>query len=568
MATEYKDRPGSGPPSSFAPLAIGAAVLVIAGALITVMVGPLGVVGTPRPRNLSLIYPGATMTYDPNTQVLTGISNLEPAAALGRDLSTLQERYQASIEFVQRPAVSQGFGLERRAQLQPMVSIADPMRPGYNVVRIRQVITDVPGYAEVPIFGGDLAVSIRDSQGAISSVNARASSVAITDLNPEIARDEASRRALAFYRSIAGDPRGRLQVQDAVASAELVYLDPKRFRLGGVPTLAWRTRIGPIETFIGANEGDVIFAYDTRHSVRSRATHDCLNPTCPLIIDENSAPAGVEASALLIHDAAANSHDYFKTRFKRDGYDDSGNGTPGTAPITSHVRVGNLIGAEWNPATLRFEYGAGWTTRDIASHEYVHAVTEFGPGLIYASESGAVSEFFSDFFGVMIERHQTGMVDWRIGESVVGFSPARPVRNMADPHNGAFDPSEDFDLASNWGQPDHYQELVTTSDKICASQFLRDNGCVHSNSGILAKAASLSVDGGTFRGTTVTALGVDKVEHIFFQTWMVGGVTSSSGLKETADAAIAACDKLVGQLGITTSDCTRFTQAFVAVGLR
>ena len=54
--------------------------------------------------------------------------------------------------------------------------------------------------------------------------------------------------------------------------------------------------------------------------------------------------------------------------------------------------------------------------RSIAAHEYTHAVTSFGPKLVYFGESGAVNEFFSDFFAAMIDRPVNGTTDWRIGE--------------------------------------------------------------------------------------------------------------------------------------------------------
>jgi Zn-dependent metalloprotease len=567
MATDPDDRPVPPPLSNpFRALTMIAALGIVTTLFVTcrdTAPSPTASDGAAR------AFPGATLAYYPDSKLVTGMNNLESATTLGRDLDTIQERYQASMEFVQRQVVSEALGLERRAELRPLMDFPDPRRPGYSVVRIRQVITGVPGYAAVPIFGGDIKVSLRTDQGAISSIAARAASATFTDLNPEIDSDQAGRRALQFYRSIVGDPRGRLPVQDSIQSAELVYLDPKRFRLGGDPTLAWRIRVGPIETFVGANAGNLIYAYDTRQSVCNRFTHDCATPNCPVIIQEHVKPAKpVLSSAQQVHDAAFNSHRYFLTRFNRDGYDDVGNGAAGTAPITSHVRVSSLAGAEWDEAQQRFHYGDGWTASDIASHEYVHAVTTFGPGLINASESGSVNEFFSDFFGVMIERFQTGSIDWRLGESAPGFSAARPVRDMANPHNGAFDPSKDFDLASNWGQPDHYTELVTTNDPMCANRFLSDNSCVHFNSGILSKAAVLAVDGGTHRGTTVAAIGADKVEQIMFQAWMGSDIGASSGLKETADAAITACGNLVGRFSITAGDCTNFTQAFVAVGLR
>jgi Zn-dependent metalloprotease len=163
----------------------------------------------------------------------------------------------------------------------------------------------------------------------------------------------------------------------------------------------------------------------------------------------------------------------------------------------------------------------------------------------------------------------TGRPDWRIGEGARGFTAQRPLRNMADPHNGGFDKTKEYKPGSNAGQPQHFNELVTTNDRICSSIFLNDNGCVHFNSGILNKAVVLAIDGGTFQGTAVTPIAREKVEQIMFRTLMLGGVTASSGLKETANGAVVACSQLVGsRFALTAADCTAFAQAFAAVGLR
>ncbi len=338
--------------------------------------------------------------------------------------------------------------------------------------------------------------------------------------------------------------------------------DPKRFGLAGDATLAWRVRQASVQSFVDARDGRIIASYDDRHAVLNRLTHDCGGNECLLVLNENGPvlkpPAKPGADAILAHNAAAAAHGYFRKMFQRDGFDDV-LGTGGKASIESFVQVSDLGNAQWIPDALRFEFGVGWTTLDIAAHEYTHAVTQFGPNLVYLGESGAVNEFFSDFFAAMIERAAgTGTPDWRIGEGVQGFSATRPLRNMADPHNGGFDKTKPFDSSTNAGQPHHFNEIVTTTDTICDSTFLADNGCVHFNSGILAKAAVLAIDGGSFQGTTVVPIPRDKVEQIMFRTLMLGGVTASSNLKDTANGAVAACNQLASGavFGITAKDCT------------
>jgi Zn-dependent metalloprotease len=91
---------------------------------------------------------------------------------------------------------------------------------------------------------------------------------------------------------------------------------------------------------------------------------------------------------------------------------------------------------------------------------------------------------------------------------------------------------------------------------------------VHFNSGILNKAIVLAIDGGTFQGTTVTAIGRPKAEQIIFRTLMLG-VTSTSNLTDMANGAVNSCVQLAqgSQFGITSADCSALSTAFSAVGL-
>ena len=43
------------------------------------------------------------------------------------------------------------------------------------------------------------------------------------------------------------------------------------------------------------------------------------------------------------------------------------------------------------------------TPIEVVAHEITHGVTEHSAGLIYANESGALNESFSDIFGIVID---------------------------------------------------------------------------------------------------------------------------------------------------------------------
>ena len=143
---------------------------------------------------------------------------------------------------------------------------------------------------------------------------------------------------------------------------------------------------------------------------------------------------------------------------------------------------------------------------DIVAHELGHAITYFSSRLIYAGESGALNEAFSDLIGVGTEffmaesgRHRPEQADYVMGEDVL-----RPgdIRSLSNPLSR--------------GDPDHY-----------SLRFLgaSDNGEVHTNSTIATHAYYLAVEGGVNRtsGIDVTGLGPqrrDLVEQIFYRAFI------------------------------------------------
>ena len=115
-----------------------------------------------------------------------------------------------------------------------------------------------------------------------------------------------------------------------------------------------------------------------------------------------------------------------------------------------------------------------------------------------------------------------------------------------------------------------------------------DSGGVHTNSGVVNHAFALMVDGSTYNGVTVPAIGLDKAANLFWRT-QTEYLTSTSDFADLADGLAASCDDLIGQeinkvtLGqsatggsaatpdlappITAADCTAVDKAAQAVEL-
>ena len=196
---------------------------------------------------------------------------------------------------------------------------------------------------------------------------------------------------------MAENPDRRLPKDAAVAETERVVFDPKRFGLPGEAALAWRFRIDTVHVFVDARDAHVILSYDDRQSVLNRITHDCkLTATCPIVLNETTSvvPSPLSKDAKDAHSAFATVHAYFKKTFARDGFDDV-TGTEGSMGDRTFVQVPNFPNAQWLPANDKFEFGAGWTTLDIAAHLNTPMRSRaLGQNRGYFGESGAVNEFF------------------------------------------------------------------------------------------------------------------------------------------------------------------------------
>jgi hypothetical protein len=110
-----------------------------------------------------------------------------------------------------------------------------------------------------------------------------------------------------------------------------------------------------------------------------------------------------------------------------------------------------------------------------------------------------------------------------------------------------------------------------------------DGGGVHTNSGVPNHGFSLLVDGGTYNGHTVNAIGVVKAAHLYWRAQSVYQ-TPTSGFNDHADALQASCQDLIGVpleglsptstpagpsgQAITASDCAAVDEMIAAVELR
>jgi bacillolysin len=260
-------------------------------------------------------------------------------------------------------------------------------------------------------------------------------------------------------------------------------------------------------------------------------------------------------------------YDYFYKRHGRRGLDDA------NKQVDVMVNSGDAgdCNAHWMPSYEVFGFSgpgnqSGGTCEaqvsglDIVAHEYAHAVTEFSWNGVYAGQSGALNEAFSDIMGASVEfffeprGDGRNKADWYLGEDAdTIFNPAgsRVLRSFANP--GMF-------LWSGYPYPDHMSEYWDTGEA--------DNGGVHYNCTIPSHAFYLFVEGGKNRtsGITVQGIGfanIEKAEKIFYRGF-TKYMPQTATFYGAAYYTVIAAQELYGS---NSNEANQLYQAWRAVGV-
>jgi Zn-dependent metalloprotease len=236
---------------------------------------------------------------------------------------------------------------------------------------------------------------------------------------------------------------------------------------------------------------------------------------------------------------------YFRDVHGRQSFDDDGT----IAPAFVHYG-NNYVNAFWNGFAMVIGDGDGVTANslavlDIFAHEYAHAITDYTADLIYAYESGALNESFSDIFGVCAEFYaqedgrasypsaNPGQADWLIGED--SWKATTALRDMRNPANAAT-------VGMSGRQPSLYK----------GSHWYNgagDNGGVHQNSGVQNFFFYLLCEGGSgindvsAYGYNVTGIGVTNAEQVAYRA-LATYCTADTGYYAAKEAWVSAARDL------------------------
>jgi thermolysin len=233
---------------------------------------------------------------------------------------------------------------------------------------------------------------------------------------------------------------------------------------------------------------------------------------------------------------------YYKDRHQRNSIDGVG------GQFSSTVHYGNAYqNAFYSFDTGNMVYGDG-TDRafsagyDVVVHEMSHGVTHKTSDLVYKGQSGALNEAFSDIMAAFAEHLQRPdpVKNWTVGEDL--YNSGKPFRDMADPNK--------------YRSPEAMSQFVNTQ---------QDEGGVHTNSGIINKAAYLITVGGNVAVTKMNVpfgIGWDKSEKLWYRAntkyWM-----QSTNFSQAAQGMMQAAK----DIGLTANETAIVDCAWKAVGV-
>ena len=445
---------------------------------------------------------------------------------------------------------------------------------GRTVVRIQQK------YNNIPVFGYEQKMVV-DSKGVLTSV----SGTVLPELDKQAKLKQEAKVKAPDALKAAQDDLGFVAKYEVEPKTELVIyvLEDEASLAHHVNLNFLNPKPGNWHYFVDAVTGKVIDKYNTISHVSGTSTTNqgigVLGDTKTIKVVQTSsgtyyAQDNTRGSGIYTYDAnngtslpgthaydsdgtwnssrqkaivdahyyAGVTYDYYKNTFNRNSYDGSG------ALIKSSVHYSSSYNnAFWNGYQMVYGDGDGSTfiplcgSLDIVAHELTHAVTGDEAGLVYKNESGAISEAYSDIFGTLVEYYANNNPDWKMGEDV--YTPGTSgdaLRSLSNP--------------TLYGDPDHYSDRYTGSG---------DYGGVHTNCGIINKAAYLISQGGTHYGVTVTGIGNSKMAAIFYDT-LTYYMTSKETMSQLRSHLVSSASYLYGS---SSAEVNTVKKAFDSVGV-
>ena len=298
----------------------------------------------------------------------------------------------------------------------------------------------------VPVFAGELKTHF-NARKQLSAVNGTFVPAGSLDTSPSRSWQEASRAALGMVEKSLGASE-RLNVR---GTALLVYRAGLVRGIPGQNHLVWEVEVGngaDVREFVyvDAHSGKVVDQITGIHDDLYRRAYDGQHlpnvppsyPDSPFWEEGDPFPTGnAEADNMIL--ASGETYNLFFEAFGRDSFDGAGG-------IMDSIfnRGYNCPNASWNGTFISF--CPGLTTDDVTGHEWTHAYTQYTHGLIYAWQSGALNESYSDIYGEVVDRiNGRDAVDRPVGPrtadacSIYGGTPPPTLVVTGGPAAGSYE---------------------------------------------------------------------------------------------------------------------------------
>jgi Zn-dependent metalloprotease/subtilisin-like proprotein convertase family protein len=410
----------------------------------------------------------------------------------------------------------------------------------------------------IPVFEGAVQIHINPAGEVIAYRDFRIAEVTIS-LKVKIKRREAIEIVLQDIglKNIVTIPRSKLMLFREYEK----HLPLKKSRLKKLH-LVWQIESVFAEGFAGkfhfidAHTGKQLYKFSQIRAALFRKTYTAKNESSlpgELLQEDRMAADEVARAA---HENMGIVYDYYKNNFGRDSYDNRG------APLVSTVHFQlNYNNSFWSDYHKQLVFGDGdgfrWKPMafalDIVAHELTHAVAAQTARFVYSEEAGALDESFADVFAIFISNEEQ-ITNWEIGEGVyTPFHPGDALRDLSDP--------------PRFGQPDHVDNYIRLAPGEPPDLQKNQAGYIHLNSGILNKAAYLTIEGGIHYGIKVTGISRKKAEKIYYlalTAYMCSVTLCRWTFREARHALLNACRQLYGEKG---SEYAAIENAWAAVGL-
>jgi Zn-dependent metalloprotease len=429
-------------------------------------------------------------------------------------------------------------------------------------------------YRGLRVIGGDLVVH-RNSSGAVVGADyASRPQLRVASTHATAARPAPRSKVVVFAVRhkpvLAWETRTRSSSADGDPIDRLEYVDART----GKHIAGWN-QIATVDNDKGLYTGTVSVAsvlsgstYQLTDTGRGgSSTYDANNSTSTsrgtLFTDAddawgNGSTSSRQSAAVDAAYGAANTWDFYKNTFGRNGIKNNGVGA------YSRVHYGSSYeNAFWDDSCFCMTYGDGASSFkalvsiDVAGHEMSHGVTSNTAGLNYTGESGGLNESTSDIFGTMVEFY------------AAAHSPVQPPADPGDYYIGETIAKDGTYLrrmdhpSLDGGSADCWYSGVGNLD-------------VHYSSGVgnhffylLAEGSGAKTIGGrAHNGTTcnsasVAGIGQANAGAIWYRaltTYMV----STTNYKGARDATVKAARDLYGA---TSTQCAAVEAAWNAVSV-